>query len=434
MYFFSTKSVLVFGSQRRDDDEKNNNNNNDDRTITMTEPAFAKASVLLTHRKLRADVGSFILLVNLPSTAAIARIIDTSESNLVLILKYYSVGQKNRKEVSCKGSEPEWIDTNRIDDIVFVLLDDERKKEKHTWFGRKDTFVSVDDDDNDKHTFPCDSPLFKLEQSIARQIWEETQDIRMTFRHLLGSASLNQGDDNTRKEKVSVSIDTFKYLERQVVDTEGVTICGGKRSKIVYEVKEGLQAFSNKRACVSKSIKFENTRGVHALTELIGTFAIFGIRQRRPKLADPLRKLETYDGVHYLVEEEDRVSASLEYAKGLRQLTVMVTYQHYLVRWLNGVPQNVPTTLLKDAIMYHRNGNISSTGADDPHGNMTQGNATTDDNKCLLGASFEYHGELKKVTNVCDGNTFCECTSNTSGEIHNLQRVLVETLVMDYLN
>ena len=44
------------------------------------------------------------------------------------------------------------------------------------------------------------------------------------------------------------------------------------------------------------------------------------------------------------------------------------------------------------------------------------------------------HGELKKVTNVCDGNTFCECTSNTSGEIHNLQRVLVETLVMDYLN
>jgi hypothetical protein len=71
---------------RRDDDEKNNNNDN--RSFTMTEPAFAKASVLLTHRKLRVDVGSFILLVNLPSTTtAIARIIDTSESNLVLILK-----------------------------------------------------------------------------------------------------------------------------------------------------------------------------------------------------------------------------------------------------------------------------------------------------------------------------------------------------------
>jgi hypothetical protein len=169
---------------------------------------------------------------------------------------------------------------------------------------------------------------------------------------------------------------------------------------------------------------------------LIGTFAIFGIRQRSPKLVDPLRKLETYDGVHYLVEEEDRVSASLEYAKGLRQLTVMVTYQHYLVRWLNGVPQNVPTTLLKDAIMYHhRNDNIDSTGVDDPRGNTTQGNATTY-NKCLLGASFEYHGELAKVTKVCDGNNFCEYTTstNTSGETHILQRVLVETLVMDYLN
>jgi hypothetical protein len=69
----------------------------------------------------------------------------------------------------------------------------------------------------------------------------------MTSRHLLGLASLNQGDNNTRKEKVSVLIDTFKYLERQAIDTEGVTICGGKRSKIVYKVKEGLFRLSATR-------------------------------------------------------------------------------------------------------------------------------------------------------------------------------------------
>jgi hypothetical protein len=89
--------------QRRDGDEKKNNN--DDRTFTMTEPAFAKARLLLTYRKLRADGGTFILLLNLPSTGtAIARIIDTaSGSNLVLILKTILSDRKIERKSAVKG-------------------------------------------------------------------------------------------------------------------------------------------------------------------------------------------------------------------------------------------------------------------------------------------------------------------------------------------
>jgi hypothetical protein len=111
----------------------------------------------------------------------------------------------------------------------------------------------------------------------------------MTFCHLLGSALLNQGNYNTLKEKVSISIDTFQYLNQQVVDKEGVTaIRNGRRSKIVYELKEGLHAFSNKRACVSQEINFEQRTGVWEITKLFGSFTVFRIQQRQPKLANSL--------------------------------------------------------------------------------------------------------------------------------------------------
>jgi hypothetical protein len=125
-----------------------------------------------------------------------------------------------------------------------------------------------------------------------------------------------------------------------VNNKEGVSIVDGTRSNIVYELKEGLQAFSNKRVCVSKLIEFKQSDGVNELTKMIGCFAVFGIYQRRPKLTNRMRKLEIYDGVHYLLEEDDRVSASLEYAKGLRQLTVMV-YRHYLANWKAGIAQHI---------------------------------------------------------------------------------------------
>jgi hypothetical protein len=234
----------------------------------------------------------------------------------------------------------------------------------------------------------------------------------------LGSASLNQGNYNTRKEKVSISIDTFQYLNRQVVDKEGVTIRNGQRSKIVYELKEGLQAFSNKRACVSQAINFEQSTGVWELTKLFGSFTVFGIRQRRPKLADPLRKLETYDGIHYLVEQENRVSASLEYAKGLRQLTVMVAYRHYLVSWLNGVPQGVPTALLKEAIEYHKK---------QVHIGSANNHSSSDK---LLHATFKYEGQLTKVVKGGDGDatTSYECTfvcGARAGEMLDLDRTTI---------
>jgi hypothetical protein len=214
-----------------------------------------------------------------------------------------------------------------------------------------------------------------------------------------------------------------------VNNKQGVSIVDGTRSKIVYELKEGLQAFSNKRVCVSKLIEFKQSAGVNELTKLIGCFAVFGIRQRRPKLADRMRKLEIYDGVHYLLEEDDRVSASLEYAKGLRQLTLMVSYRHYLANWKAGVAQNVPTHLLKKAIEYNLQNN--NTGHKN-ESNISDNNINN--NKHLLGASFEYLGELTKVVKLCDDGITFECTVVTTRKSLNLDGALVGTLLTEYLN
>lgn len=372
----------------------------------MTTPSFAKARVLIAHRKLAIDIGSFIYYYHTPLLLQqIGRIYDVS-NNKVLILNYYLThrsGAAASNEVTCKGEILEWHDIATVADIVFVLLDDQRKGDTYTWFGRKDTFVGVSEND-DTHTFPCDSPYFTLEQSVSRTIWDEVQTIRECFRHLLGSSGLSQGSANTRKQKISIS--TFKYVLRLVEGRAGVTVAAGKKSMICNELKSGLQAFSNKKACVSEVIQFSNTAGVHILTEILGALAVFGIRRRRPKLADQMRKLETNDGIHYLEEEEDKVSASFEYARGLRQLTVSVSYKHYLVRWLNGEPTNVPTAHLCDAIQYNKqaivDGNISS-------------NNNSSNNKSLIGASFEYGdgNQLTIVKAVNDEICVCYFKKNT---------------------
>ena len=82
-------------------------------------------------------------------------------------------------------------------------------------------------------------------------------------------------------------------------------------------MKDGLQCFSRKHTSLTESLEFRGTNGVKALTKLFGAFAVFGIRQCCPKLADPVRKLRTNDGVHYLIENEREVSAKLEYAQEL---------------------------------------------------------------------------------------------------------------------
>jgi hypothetical protein len=94
----------------------------------------------------------------------------------------------------------------------------------------------------------------------------------------------------------------------------------------------------------------------------------------------------------------------------------MVAYRHSLASSLNGVPQGVPTTLLKEAIEYH---------------------STRD--KLLL-ATFEYEGQLTKVLKggVGASITSCECTfacgAKRAGKMLDLDRALVQTLVTDYIN
>ena len=165
-----------------------------------------------------------------------------------------------------------------ICDLVFVLGQNYNTVDQFIWIGRSDTYVRVDGDNNNS-TFPCDSQLYTLDQSISRLLWNEIQRVQILFRGLLSSSSLHQGSFDKRKGKVFVSNKTFCYITQQVERKEGVSIAeGGTIGEITYELQAGLQSISRKQQCLSTTISFSRSHRVKLLADTFGSFSIFGIR------------------------------------------------------------------------------------------------------------------------------------------------------------
>ena len=284
------------------------------------------------------------------------------KKQLVLLLYYTLVicPDKFDFELTAENnSQLFWFASSMIDSIVFVLFAGESKVDIFAWIGRTDTFIS---NDNSSFNFPCESPPFTLRQSVSKSIWIDIARVRRTFRRLLSSSSLHQGSFSRRSDVAYISVDTFAHIQQQARRL-GVSEGNGRASEIMYEVKDGLQLFSRKQSCQSQTLEFKGTSGVKALTKIFGAFAVIGIRRRRPKLKDCVRKLQCNDGVHHLTEKEGEVNAKLDYAQDMGRMKITIAYSLFYPKWIGttGSVNNPPTNLLKQALEYNIIGKQGNT-------------------------------------------------------------------------
>ncbi len=98
-----------------------------------------------------------------------------------------------------------------------------------------------------------------------------------------------------------------------------------------------MTAVSKREAFACEFLVFRNNNGVDALTSLLGTLTVLGMRRKRPRVDAGPSPLRTNDIVHYLVEEEAVVSARLVYAKEVGRLTVELGYSPYVVSFNNAL-------------------------------------------------------------------------------------------------
>lgn len=365
-------------------------------------------------------------MVTLRNTS-IVEILKFKETDLhqkeVCVLPF-DVVDKLKREKSAKNKCPFWIDAIDINGLAFVLFGGDIRINKFAWIGREDTFVSNDLFEGvSSLNFPCNSPLFKLHQSVVKLVWIEMDRICRTFWRLLSSSSLHQGRFCQRSDTVHISSTTFSHLCRQgmgydVSNTIGTTFI------IAYEVKDSLQAFSSKQTSATESLHFKGTTGVKTLTKLFDAFAVFGIRQRWSKLTDPMRKLRTNDGVHYLIEREGEVCAKLEYVEDLGVLKISLAYSPFYVPWDKfGRVNNPPTKLRKEMAKYSMNNKDNSP----------QGTAEEDKTIVLAyGASFEYNDCICQIVSR-ENVTMVSCIENEGREEFLLHKGVVRELVLAYL-
>jgi hypothetical protein len=126
------------------------------------------------------------------------------------------------------------------------------------------------------------------------------------------------------------------------------------------------------------------------------------------------------DMVHYLMEEDNVVSAKLEYCKQIGRLTVELAYSPYIVSFNNvGRPINCTSERVINAIT-----RTATTG--------TQ--VCTHHDDTLLGAQFMHNDELYNVVSIDAHFCFCAQVEGDGDNVEvRMQREVVKQLVDDYL-
>ena len=143
-------------------------------STTMTEPKYGKDRLQLPHLQLTIDVGSYVK----SDKGSILLLIDYRQDKIgqkSVLVSEYLVDKSKRTVKQLTNVTEQWIPATKLCDIVFVLEPAFSTIDKFIWIGRGDTFVN--DSDNNQYTFPCNSPLFTLDQSVSKMIWNEIQRI-----------------------------------------------------------------------------------------------------------------------------------------------------------------------------------------------------------------------------------------------------------------
>lgn len=390
-------------------------------TMAALQPAFYKEGVLIPHLKVSIEVGTFVFILvkeNEQIIKRIAQFLDYEVNN--------DKAGKTLKFIVYPTMDCTYLQTTvDVLDLAFPYHDcEDHSRTGATNMIRVDTSTTL---------FPCDSHHCPSEESFAKSVWNDLERVRSVIRRMLTSSSMQQGNFAKKRVQTYIGTKTFRYIERFVDGINGITISPARsHSHIIFDIRPGLAASSERKVCECSKIAFAGKTGVATLTRLFGNLSVIGLRRRRPRLADPVQPLVANDIVHYIVEEERVVSTQFEYAKEINRLIVEVAYRPYLARFnAEGHAVNCSNTRVANA--------ISRINNDEDNNNNNVGNTNTisnnnDNDEILLGAEFTYQGDQYEVINVLNDHVVVVASldGNIAVEMQ-LDRALVQQLCLEYL-
>jgi hypothetical protein len=124
--------------------------------------------------------------------------------------------------------------------------------------------------------------------------------IRCCFIKILCSERLHQSTFAKRRDKIGCSDKAWAYLLRRVDEVIGVTSTGTEYSTTTVraDYKIGLvamRAVAKRRRLTCHSIAFNGEEGIKAFNALFGETSRLGIREKRPLLDKPERRVGMND-------------------------------------------------------------------------------------------------------------------------------------------
>jgi hypothetical protein len=281
-------------------------------------PHFAEPSLRVAHMKESIDVGSF-LVVEAPVVDdgvehVICRFATTvfTDGTTTLVCNRFNVSRAAgtganllSRHMDSVEQTPELIEVDpaRVIDIVFVFQQKDIDDLEYVTQGRQDSFVLL------THTpgtcgflpFPCMYGNFNLSISLSRRIWRDMDSIRRCFRKILCSERMHQSTFAKRRDKVGCSDEAWAYLVRRTVGSAGVNSSHDDSFafRADYEIGPAMRGIAKRRKLKCCSISFNGDDGIIAFNGLFGESSSLGIRQKRPLLGKPERRVGVNDVLSY---------------------------------------------------------------------------------------------------------------------------------------
>lgn len=314
----------------------------------------------MPYIKLIVDIGTFLVISTTgkettedkdsSKKTVIVRLMDKQEDedNRILLQLYTFEAQQMviKSPVPCYWARIESILTV---DLCFVFnKQTEENSSQQNLLGRKDSFFIL----QGIREFPCSHPLYPLAGvSLSSSVFNEMEGVRLLLRKLMCRMTMHQSECATSVGWTYLSEVTYKYFRRQLQGMHGVTFkSDSTKTRIDYEILNGMVATSKRCRLACSSTCFYGEGGINALVALFGQLSVVGLRQRRPKLADPPQQLVQNDIVNYF-EEGDNDCVSTFDMREDGKLYIRVAYRAYhYVSGIKGTPLNCPSSAVHAVI------------------------------------------------------------------------------------
>jgi hypothetical protein len=285
-------------------------------------PHFQEPGFHLPHIRAYIDVGSFLIVKPPVNTNGVdrcllvCRFVKTAISGetMALVCNRFDVLRATGTGANLLSRHMDRVEQTAciinvnpesVVDIVFVFKQKDIDNLEYVAQGRRDSFVLFTNSPatDGFFSFPCQYGNFNFPISLSRRIWRDMDTIRRCFRKILCSERMHQSTFAKRRDKIGCSDEAWAYLLRRVDDVIGVTSTGTEYSTTTvradYEITPAMRAVAKRRRLTCHSIAFNGEEGIKAFNALFGESSTLGIREKRPLLDKPERRVGVNDTLSF---------------------------------------------------------------------------------------------------------------------------------------